>query len=432
MDKQAVELNQVIQGSCAVIYDLLGEKGKTAFFPKSGILSQSAQANGKKIDATIGIATEDDGTPMRLNSLASSINLGAERVFPYASSYGRPDLRAKWQEHIYEKNPLLKGKPISLPVVTNALTHGLSIIGRMFCDEGDKIILPDLYWENYGLVFEQPYGAKLDTFKTFKNEGFNVLELERKLLENKAGKKILLLNFPNNPSGYTPTIEEVHTIVSVIKKSADKGNKLFVIIDDAYFGLVYKENIYKESLFAELADIHENVLAVKVDGPTKEDYVWGFRVGFITYAIKGGNKEVYTALEAKTAGLIRGNISNASNLSQSLLMAAYGCPKYSQEKKKKYDILKARYEKVAKILSDKKEYKKYFNPLPFNSGYFMCVRLEKGIDGESLRKLLLDEFEIGVIWASGVMRIAFSAVPEQMLPELFENFYNACKKISSK
>ena len=48
------------------------------------------------------------------------------------------------------------------------------------------------------------------------------------------------------------------------------------------FGLVYENGIFKESLFSKLADLHENVLAVKVDGATKEDYAWGFRVGFIT------------------------------------------------------------------------------------------------------------------------------------------------------
>ncbi|MEI7941750.1 MAG: aminotransferase class I/II-fold pyridoxal phosphate-dependent enzyme [Candidatus Riflemargulisbacteria bacterium] len=431
MDKQAVEINQVIQKSSTTVYELLGEKGKNAFFPKSGILSQSAQANGKKINATIGIATEDDGSPMRLDSLSDSIKLSPDKVFPYAPSYGRPDIRAKWYEHIYEKNPSLKDKPISLPVVTNALTHGLSIVGQMFFNQDEKLILPDLYWENYGLVFEQPFGIALDTCNTFKGEGFDIWALEEKISDNTVGKKAILLNFPNNPTGYTPTIEEVKSIVNLIKKSAKQGNKLLVILDDAYFGLVYKKNIYTESLFAELADLHENVLAIKIDGPTKEDYVWGFRVGFITYAIKGGDKDLYSAIEAKTAGLIRGNIYNSSNLSQSLLMTAYSCPNYTKEKQKKYELLKTRYEAVGKVLAEKKEYKKFFTALPFNSGYFMCVRLAKGIEGEALRKLLLDEFDTGVIWASGVMRIAFSAVPEKLIPELFENLYKACKKIVS-
>jgi len=430
MDNQALELNQTIQKNNATVYELLGDKGKNAYFPKSGILSQAAQASGKKINATIGIATEDDGSPMRLDSLTKNIGLAPEKVFPYAPSYGRPDIRAKWQEHIYEKNPSLKDKPISLPVVTNALTHGLSIIGQMFFNEGEKLVLSDLYWENYGLVFEQPFGIKFDLMNTFSGEGLDLEAFEAKLSVKKAGKIAVLLNFPNNPTGYTPTEKEALAIVDVIKRSADKGNKLLIILDDAYFGLVYKKNIFKESLFAQLADLHKNVLAVKIDGPTKEDYVWGFRVGFITYGIKDGDKELYSALEAKTAGLIRGNISNASNLSQSLLMTAYSCPNYAKEKQKKFEILKSRYEVVVKELQDKKEYAEFFTALPFNSGYFMCVDLAKGIDGEALRRLLLDEFGTGVILCGGVIRIAFSAVQKKLIPELFDNLYQACKKLS--
>ena len=199
-----------------------------------------------------------------------------------------------------------------------------------------------------------------------------------------------------------------------------------MIIDDAYFGLVYEDNIIKESIFSMLADLHENVLAVKVDGPTKEEYVWGFRVGFITYGIKSSTKEIYTALESKTAGAIRSNISNASNLSQSLLLNAYNSPGYKEEKKEKYKILKKRYEEVKKILKNKK-YKEFFEPLPFNSGYFMCVQVKKGINAEQVRQTLLKKYDTGVIVFNDLIRIAFSATPTGKIPELFENIYNACK-----
>ena len=49
-----------------------------------------------------------------------------------------------------------------------------------------------------------------------------------------------------------------------------------MLVDDAYFGLVYEDNVFKESIFARLAGLSENIMAVKLDGPTKEDYVWGW------------------------------------------------------------------------------------------------------------------------------------------------------------
>jgi len=40
------------------------------------------------------------------------------------------------------------------------------------------------------------------------------------------GKKIVLLNFPNNPSGYTPTREAAKEITAVLTDAAKAGNKL--------------------------------------------------------------------------------------------------------------------------------------------------------------------------------------------------------------
>jgi aspartate/methionine/tyrosine aminotransferase len=325
---------------------------------------------------------------------------------------------------------LLKEKEISLPVTTNALTHALSILGYLFINKNEKIILPDLFWGNYKHLFVQGYNAVLDTFQTFKNNEFNISGLKEKL-NSKGEKKILLLNFPNNPSGYTPTIKEAKQIIETIKVAAENDKKILVICDDAYFGLVYKEGIEKQSLFSYLADLHENVLTVKVDGATKEDYVWGFRTGFITYATKNSTNDLFTALEAKTAGAIRGTISNAPNISQSLLLKAFSSSSYKKEKESKYALLKSRYKRVVEILKEKK-YTKYFSPVPFNSGYFMCIRLNENLDTEEIRQLLLKKYSTGVIAINNLLRIAFSSVAESKLEKLFENIYNSCQDSLNK
>ena len=126
----------------------------------------------------------------------------------------------------------------------------------------------------------------------------------------------MLLNFPNNPTGYTPSVSEAQAIVQVLKDAAASGTKLVVLLDDAYFGLFYEDSI-KESLFGLLAESHPNILPVKIDGATKENYVWGLRVGFITYA---ATPDVLDALEQKTKGIIRGTISSGSHISQTILL----------------------------------------------------------------------------------------------------------------
>jgi aspartate/methionine/tyrosine aminotransferase len=426
MNPQAEELNRIISENSPVTMNLLSKRGKNIFFPKKGILGQTADAKGKRINATIGAAIEDDGTPMRLTSIEEQIRIEPELSFPYAPSFGRPDLRKQWQTMIKAKNPGLGDPEISLPVVTNALTHGLSMVGYLFADPDQEIILPNLYWGNYNLIFTQAYHTKFKLFNTFEGGGFDLKSFENAVLDSEVGKKVILLNFPNNPTGYTPTGSEVDTVVEIIHKAALKGNHLAIVIDDAYFGFVYEDGIEEESIFAKIADLHENVLAIKIDGATKEDYVWGFRVGFITYGIKNGTPELYDALASKTAGAVRGNISNASNLSQSLLVKAFKSPSYDDEKSLKYKVLEARYKKVKSVLSDPK-FNEYFTALPFNSGYFMCLKLREGLDGESIRQILLKKYQTGLINLANTFRIAFSSVAEGNIEELFENIFAACR-----
>lgn len=429
MDAQAVALNNVIQQINPSVYEMLSERGKNIFFPKLGILSQSAQAKGKKINATIGEAVEDDGTSMHLPEFDALVNMPTANIFPYAPSFGKPEFRSLWKESIYRKNPSLGNTVLSNPVATNGLTHGISMTGYMFADENDTVLLSNHYWENYNLIFENNYGAKVKTFELFANGGFNVQDFAKQMNAVEGNKIVTLLNFPNNPAGYTPLVEEIEAITQVIKDLADKGKKIVVIIDDAYFGLVYEDGVFTESIFTKLANLSENVLAVKLDGPTKEDYVWGFRVGFITYAIKGGTSELYDALENKTAGAVRGNISNISQLSQSMLFKVYSAPTYEASKKAKFDILKSRYD-CLKIELAKPEYAAYFRPLPFNSGYFMCVEPLNGLNAEAIRKHLLEKYDTGVIVLGNVVRLAFSAVPKDVLPQLVENIYKACVDLS--
>ena len=80
-------LNEILQKSC--IYNFLSEKGINIFFPKEGILGQAAEARGKKINATIGIALDEDGSPLRLPCIEEKCKLGVKDIFPYASSYGK-------------------------------------------------------------------------------------------------------------------------------------------------------------------------------------------------------------------------------------------------------------------------------------------------------------------------------------------------------
>ncbi|MBN2317746.1 MAG: aminotransferase class I/II-fold pyridoxal phosphate-dependent enzyme [Acidobacteria bacterium] len=426
----AEALNKDLQDGAPQIFDMLSARGKSIYFPSKGILGQTAEAKGAKINATIGTAFEEDGSPLALECMEAMVNVPSES-FLYASSYGVQKLREEWGRLLAVKNPGLRGKTYSLPVVTAALTHALSVAGYLFVDSGDTVILPDLYWDNYELIFNEACGAKFSLYNTFINGGYDVAAFSQALHAGGGGKKIVLLNFPNNPTGYTVTEDEAKALAEAIRGAAEDGSKIVVLLDDAYFGLVYEEGITRESLFSLLVDLHPNVLGVKLDGPTKEDYVWGFRVGFMTFGFHGAGDGQLKALENKAAGIVRGNISNVPNLSQSILLKGYTDADYAAQKKQKYGILSGRARKIRTVLEKRPEYARSFEVMPFNSGYFMCVK-PIGVTAEAVRKELLANFDTGVIVLTGLIRLAFSSVPTDRIEDLFDNLHKAIQNLRLK
>jgi len=425
MNKLAKQLNETLGDAAA----FLSASGRRMYFPYGGILGQGAEARTCDINATIGMAFEEDGSALVMDSFKKNIGLD-KRAFLYAGSFGLPALREIWRTMEFKKNPSLKGKRFSNPVVTNALTHGLMITAALFADSRDELVIPDLYWDNYELIFKEVVGCKVRKFNTFKGGAFDAESMEA-ALESPGDKKILILNFPNNPTGYTATLEDAPKIVAAVKAAAKKGKRIVVVLDDAYFGLVYEKGVHGESLFAEFSDLDERVLAIKLDGTTKEDYVWGLRVGFIAFAFKGATDEQLHAFEAKAAGSVRSSISNASSLGQHLAVAAYSDPGYARQKREKYNVLKKRYTEIRRILKAHPEYAGLFEVMPFNSGYFMCVK-PIGVDAESVRRHLIEKYSTGTIVLSGLIRLAFSTVPTSRLATLFANVAAAVSDLKGK
>ncbi|MGD9082061.1 MAG: aminotransferase class I/II-fold pyridoxal phosphate-dependent enzyme [Desulfobacterales bacterium] len=436
MNPIAQELNQIIEKNNPHLMEMLSDMGKNLFFPK-GILSQSAEAREKahKLNATIGIATEH-GETMHFSSVMGSIcKIQPGESLTYAPSFGIPGLRKVWQDSLFKKNPSLEGKTISLPVVTCGITHAISMFADIWLDPDDVVILPDKMWGNYNMILNVKKGAKISHYDLFtQNLGFNLEAFEEKIRTEaqQHDKIIVLLNFPNNPTGYSITIEEGNRITEILAGIAEAGKNVIAVTDDAYFGLFYENRTLKESLFANICNRHPRLLAIKLDGATKESFVWGLRVGFITYGCKveGDSMAVYDALERKTAGSIRGSISNASHLGQTVVLRSMQSEDYVKEKQEKFKVLKNRAGRIKEVLTDTK-YKEAWDVYPFNSGYFMCIRL-KSVDAETLRLHLLEKYGVGLIsMGKSDLRIAFSCLEESDIPELFNIIFQGVEDLEA-
>lgn len=425
----AQDLNDILKNTA--VDTLFSKLGKRMFFPK-GIIMQSGEAkrSATVANGTIGM-TVINGSPAILPSIQKSIpSLNAQELVAYAPTAGNEELRALWKNHIIAKNPLLASKAISLPTVVPGLTAGIAYAADLFCDETKPLLVPYPSWDNYALVIETRCGAELHQFPLFDGNSLNISGLEKAVNDEatKYGSVRLLLNFPQNPSGYSPTHKEIEKICSIIKNTAEHGAKLLIICDDAYFGLNYEPEVEKQSLFAHIADIHENVLAVKIDGPTKEDFAWGFRCGFMTFGCKNYTKEQYNALEKKLMGLIRATVSCSSTPAQSLLLRTEENQEDKAQRAAFRAVLEKRYRAVRNFVNTHTS--PVLTPLPFNSGYFMSFHVKK-TDAEDLRKKLLAEKGIGTIAIdSSTLRIAFSSIDEKKITAVYAAIYETALQIA--
>ncbi len=146
----------------------------------------------------------------------------------------------------------------------------------------------------------------------------------------------------------------------------------------------------------------------------------------MTLGAKGTSAAQYDALTRKLMGAVRSTVSNSSILAQSLILRAMQSPDREGEKAEAYRLLKARYEAVRRIVTEKKS--SVLTPMPFNSGYFMSFRLSRG-KAEDLRKALLLQ-EVGTIAVDErCLRVAYSSVDVDRLDDLYDRIYAAAEKL---
>lgn len=411
-----------------------------SFFSKLGeniILPQDVLIQSKEtaaipgaINATIGIATSNKKA-MALPSINKVITeINNSEYLPYSPTPGLPKMRELWKEKILADNPSINKDFLSLPMVTTGITQGIDIAANLFSESGDALLLPNLFWQNYAQIYTIKLGNKIYKYNQFdENNEFNISNFKETLYSIKEDKISLILNFPNNPTGYTPSDVELNSLVDVISTYAkeNKSKQLIIVSDDAYFGLFFEKNHKTPILSAtyKLAE-NENCLIVKLDGITKEFYSWGLRVGFITYYTK--NDELRKILLEKTQGYLRSTTSSPSNLSQQIAVRLLDNKQSLEEKEINDKIIEERYNKLKQAISTE-QLDQLVRVLPFNSGYFFTIKLPSNINAHEFRLKFLNEYKYGVYSMDDEhIRIAFSCLDKELIPELINKFKQCIKQ----
>ncbi len=100
----------------------------------------------------------------------------------------------------------------------------------------------------------------------------------------------------------------------------------------------------------------------------------------------------------------------------------------ASERDAKCEILRVRAERVFEI-ANQPRFAESWKVYPFNSGYFMLVKVE-GVDAEKLRMHLLDEHGVGLIATSSTdIRVAFSCLEAKDVEPLFELLHQAIQEL---
>jgi len=352
--------------------------------------------------------------------LASAFGgLGArdlDAAFHGSPTAGLPELRRRWRE--WQRRSAPAGVPSSLPMVTVGLSHGLSLLAELFGGPGKAVAVPQPFWGNYRQAFGMRTGAKVLTAPAYVDGRYNPLALVDALAGLPPGEPaVALLNIPSNPGGYTPGRAERRATVESLLAEAER-RPLVVICDDAYAGLVFEPEIPRESPFWDLAGAHPNLIAVKVDGATKEFSFFGGRVGFLTFGAEP-ESDVARALESKVGLLVRSGVCAPVAASQVILLQALRKEGIEHEIEAVRLLLQGRYRALKGALAEVDP--GLLTVLPFNSGCFALVEIPEalGIDAETARRHLLARHDTGLVSiAPRYLRIAHCSVDEAALPEL--------------
>jgi len=158
--------------------------------------------------------------------------------------------------------------------------HAIYDAVQCLVDPGDKVLIPSPYWVSYPEMVKLAGGENV-----FLHAGVeqNFKITPQQILDHARGAKVIILNYPSNPTSVTYTPEELHALAAAILKT-----DLLVISDEIYEKLVYGGTKFVS--FAAL-DARLPERTVTVNGLSKTYAMTGWRLGWAA-----GPKPIITAM----------------------------------------------------------------------------------------------------------------------------------------
>jgi hypothetical protein len=253
----------------AALRAALSPLGQRVQQPAAFLPLQTAQARGKRFNATIGQITDGHGKAVPLPTMAAAVEgLGEEeksRALLYSPVEGLADLRRAWQER--------RGHA-ALPLVTVGAAQARALLGDLFVMEGRIVVLGDPVRPSDRELFHLRLGGDVRTSFEGIPEGEPVLAVDRDREE--------------------------------LLQAAERG-PVVAIVDE---------------LFPELIGVHENLVPIRVEEIESRE------VGFLTFPFPP-DSAIADEMEKKVKMLLRAQIGSPPSITQVLALRQVSSPSSS-------------------------------------------------------------------------------------------------------
>jgi len=246
-------------------------------FEEINQLKIQARRDGKDI-IDFGMGNPDQATPdFIVNKLTETVN--KKETHRYSQSKGIPRLRKAISDW-YDRKYNVSIDPENEAIVTMGSKEGLGHLALATMDKGDVILVPNPSYpiHPFGFIIagadirHVPIGPGIDFFN----------QLEEAIANTFPKPRMLVLNFPSNPTTECVDIDFFEQVVEIAKK-----NEIWVIHDLAYADLCFDD--YKAPSFLEVKGAKD--IGVEFFTLSKSYNMPGWRVGFCC-----GNKDLIGAL----------------------------------------------------------------------------------------------------------------------------------------
>ena len=249
---------------------------RVAQAPKSAIRELFDLALGRSDVISLGIGQPDFVTPEP--AIQGNINALKNKITMYAPTKGVPELLQLLEKKVKNDNNITVNWKDNI-MMTNGASQALSLAFATIFNPGDEILIssPNFVSYFYCALF---FGVTVKEIARHKDFSLNIEKI-RDAITPKT--KAILINSPNNPTGYALTPSELKAIVDIVMK-----NDLYLISDEVYENYLYDNS--KHTSPASLKDMFERTITL--NAMSKLYSATGFRLGYIA-----ANKEIIETME---------------------------------------------------------------------------------------------------------------------------------------